>query len=362
MSSLQQYKCPCCSGSIEWNTSAQKLKCPFCDTEFEIDTLKGYQDDLNLDVSDDMTWNPEPGNEWSEEEAGAVQSYVCESCGGEIIGDKNMAATSCPYCDNSVVVPSQFRGDLRPDYVIPFKMDKEEAKAAYRNHLKGKKFLPKVFRDENHIDEIKGIYVPFWLFDARAETNARYKGTRTRLWNDAKYQYTETSFYSILRSGHLDFDHVAIDGSSKMADDMMESIEPFDFSEAVDFRTAYLAGFLADRYDVTADESIERANERIHTSAEQEIRKTIQGYDSVYPESSSVRLSDAHASYALYPVWLLNTSWRGERFTFAMNGQTGKFVGDLPVDNGAYARSFVLTALGTAAAVFAGLSAIWFMG
>ncbi len=362
MSALQQYKCPCCGGSIEWNTTSQKLKCPFCDTEFEIDALQGYQDDLSLDGEDDMTWNPEPGNQWSEEEASGVQSFVCQSCGGEILGDRNMAATSCPYCNNSVVVPSQFRGDLRPDYVIPFKKSKEEAKAAYKNHLKGKKFLPRVFSDENHIDEIKGIYVPFWLFDAKAEAHARYKGTRVRSWMDAKYHYTETSVYSISRGGFLDFDHVAIDGSSKMADDMMESIEPFDFTEAMDFRTTYLAGYMADRYDVTADESIQRANDRIHRTTEQEFMSTVQGYDTVMPETSSVRLRDAQASYALYPVWLLNTTWKGERYTFAMNGQTGKFVGDLPVDNGAFTRSFIYTALGTAAAVMAGLSALWFMG
>ena len=361
MSALQQFKCPCCGGSIEWNSAAQKLKCPFCDTVFEIDTLQGYAEDLSQDTSDDMTWNPEPGDTWSDDEASQVQLYVCQSCGGEIIGDRNMAATSCPYCNNAVVVPSQFGGDLRPDFVIPFKKDKEDAKAAYKNHLRGKKFLPKVFTSQNHIDEIKGIYVPFWLFDAKAEANARYKGTRLRAWTDGNYQYTETSFYSISRAGFLDFDHVAIDGSSKMADELMESIEPFDFNDAVDFRTAYLAGYLADRYDVTAEESIARANSRIKRTTEQEFIKTIQGYDSIIPEAGSVRLRNATANYALYPVWILNTTWQDQRYTFAMNGQTGKFVGDLPVDNGAYTRSVVGTAVGVAAAVMGILSLLWFM-
>lgn len=362
MNTLKEYKCPCCSGSIEWNSSAQKMKCPFCDTEFDLETLQGFDQDIQLDGQDDMTWNPEPGNEWPEEEASGMRVFVCQSCGGEILGDSQTAATSCPYCGNAVTVPSQFRGDLRPDFVIPFKKSKEDAKAALREHLKGKKFLPKVFTDENHIDEIKGIYVPFWLFDATAEAHARYKGSKVRTWSDRNFQYTETSVYSVSRGGFLDFDHVAIDGSSKMADDLMESIEPFDFNEAVDFQTAYLAGYLADRYDVKAEESIDRANTRIKETTSQEFKKTVQGYSSVIPESESVRLVDARASYALYPVWLLNTSWQGERYTFAMNGQTGKFVGDLPVDNGAYIRSTILTALGIGAAVFAALSGLWFMG
>ncbi|MBP3815348.1 MAG: hypothetical protein J6H21_00610 [Firmicutes bacterium] len=358
MPALQEYKCPCCGGSIEWNSTVQQLKCPFCDTEFDLETLKGYDEDIKQDGQDDMTWNPEPGDTWSDDEASQVQLFVCKSCGGEIIGDKNMGATSCPYCNNAVVVPSQFSGDLRPDFVIPFKKNKEEAKAALKNHLRRKRFLPKVFTDENHIDEIKGIYVPFWLFDAKAEAHARYKASNVRVWSDRDYQYTETTFYSVSRAGYLDFDHVAIDGSSKMADDLMESIEPFDFSEAVDFRTAYLAGFLADRYDVTAEQSIERANSRIRKTTEEEFEKTVQGYSSVVPESESVRLKEARASYALYPVWLLNTSWQGEQYTFAMNGQTGKFVGDLPVDQGAYTRSFVITALGVAAAVMGALTLI----
>ena len=361
MNALQEYKCPCCGGSIEWNSSVQQLKCPFCDTSFDLETLEGYDQDLREDGQDDLTWNPEPGDNWSDDEASQVQLFVCQSCGGEIIGDMNMAATSCPYCGNAVVVPSQFKGDLRPDYVIPFRTTKEDAKEALRRHYKGKSFLPKVFTDENHIDEVKGIYVPFWLFDAQAEAHARYKATRVRSWSDRNYHYTETNYYSVSRAGYLTFDHVAIDGSSKMADDLMESIEPFDFNEAVDFKTAYLAGFLADRYDVTAEESIERANSRIKNTTEQEFRKTVQGYDSVMPESGSVRLRNAEASYALYPVWLLNTSWQGEQYTFAMNGQTGKFVGDLPVDNGSYVKSLILTAVGVAAAVMGGLSLLWMM-
>ena len=99
------------------------------------------------------------------------------------------------------------------------------------------------------------------------------------------------------------------------------------FSEGVDFQTAYLAGYLADKYDVDAAQSMERANERIKKSAEQNFRQTVQGYASVIPEAMSVQLQNGKAKYALYPVWLLNTTWEGKQYTFAMNGQTGKMVG-----------------------------------
>ena len=165
----------------------------------------------------------------------------------------------------------------------------------------------------------------------------RYRTTRMRAWSDSEYDYTETSHFLVSRSGSIGFEHVPVDGSLKMADDLMESIEPFDFSEAVDFQTAYLAGYLADKYDVDAEQSVERANERVKRSTEEAFASTVHGYDTVMTDSSHIRLYNGKAKYALYPVWLLNTTWNGNKYTFAMNGQTGKFVGDLPVDKAAAA-------------------------
>ena len=336
MANLQEFKCPCCGGAVEFNSKLQKMKCPYCDTEYDMETVKEVMNEETEEASDQMEWNTAAGSAWQNGEAGDLVSYICKSCGGEIVCDRTTAATACPYCDNPVVMQEHFAGMLRPDCVIPFKLDKKAAKEAYQNHLKGKVLLPGAFKDKNHIDEIKGVYVPFWLFDAEAEAKVRYRATRVRTWSDSNYEYTETRYYRVLREGNLGFEHVPVDGSTKMADDLMESIEPFDFSEAVDFQTAYLSGFLADRYDVDAEQSIERANERIKKSTESAFADTVHGYSSVIPESSSVHLSEGKSKYALYPVWLLNTTYQNEKYTFAMNGQTGKFVGNLPVDKKKY--------------------------
>ena len=351
MAVLQEYKCPCCGGAITFDSTLQKMKCPYCDTEFEMETLVSYDDALNTAQSDQMHWETEAGSDWQAGESENLRVYVCKSCGGEIVTDETTGASSCPYCDNPIVMMGQFAGELKPDFVIPFKLDKKAAVAALNRHYGGKKLLPKVFKDQNHIEEVKGIYVPVWLFDADAHAQIRYKGTKTRTWSDSRYNYTEVSHYLISRSGSLGFERVPVDGSSKMDDTLMESIEPFRFSDAVDFQTAYLAGFLADKYDVDAETSIERANARIKKSTEDAFAKTVNGYDSVVPENTSVQLENGHAKYALYPVWLLNTDWKGKKYTFAMNGQTGKLVGDLPLDKAAARRMHLgLTALITAAA------------
>ena len=333
MAGVKEYKCPSCGGVLEFDSTLQKMKCPYCGTEVEVEALEAYDAHLNDETPDDMTWDNVQGSSWGEEETAGLRTYICESCGGEIMTDESTAASSCPFCGNPVVMMNQFSGQLKPDYVIPFKLDKEAAKEAYRKHLKGKILLPKSFHDENHIDEIKGVYVPFWLFGAHADASFRYNGTKKAVWDDGDYIYTRTSYYSIFRKGELRFEHVPVDGSTKMADDLMESIEPFDFSEAVDFRTAYLSGYFADRYDISKDDSINRANARIRQSISDTFRSTVNGYQTLEEQDGNVRLTDRSASYALYPVWLLNTTWHDKNFTFAMNAQTGRLVGDLPTDN-----------------------------
>ena len=191
MDTMLQYKCPCCGGAIEFDSTLQKMKCPFCDTEFDVETLKAYDEAVKQDGTDAMEWDTSGGETWSEEDNMAV--YVCESCGGEVVCDSTTAATACPYCENPVVMKGKLSGDLRPDWVIPFKLDKEAAKKGMLAHLSGKPLLPKAFKSENHIDEIKGIYVPFWLFDADADGAFRYKATKVRTWSDSRYRYTETS-------------------------------------------------------------------------------------------------------------------------------------------------------------------------
>jgi len=165
----------------------------------------------------------------------------------------------------------------------------------------------------------------------------------------------------VRRKGGLTFAHVPVDGSRKLDDTLMESIEPFDYSRGVDFRTAYLAGYLADRYDVSSEESISRARERMKKSAEDAVLSTVMGYDSVIPESTAVHVDESKVTYALLPVWILNTSWQGKNYIFAMNGQTGRFVGDLPLDKKLKAKWFWGLTGAVTAAVFALSRLLWFL-
>ena len=357
MAEMINYKCPCCGGAIAFDSGLQKLKCPYCDTEFDLETLESYDGEVKGEPAESMTWESEPCNCW--EDDSGLQLYVCKSCGGELVADEHTAATNCPFCNNPIIMSGRVSGILKPDLVVPFKLDKKAAKEALKAHYKGKHLLPRVFMEENHIDEIKGVYVPFWLFDAAADASVRYRAAKIRTWSDSHYHYTETRHYALVREGNLGFSGVPVDGSSKIANDLMESIEPYDLSQAVDFQTAYLAGYLADKYDVSAEESFQRANERIRQATEQAFGETVLGYTGVRVESSSIRLSDQSSKYALLPVWLLNTSWNGKQYTFAMNGQTGKLVGDLPMDKSRFFTWLLGLTGAIGGAVFALSTLLW---
>ena len=329
---MLEYKCPSCGGALSFDSSIQKMKCPYCDTELDVAALKALDEVLSQPQKDEMQWQTPEGTAWEEGEQEKLSSFVCQSCGGEILCQDTTVATHCPYCDNPVVMGQRVAGQLRPDLVIPFQLDKKAAQEALKKHLSGKRLLPKVFRSENRIESIQGVYVPFWLFDATANADLHYRTTRIHVWSDSRFTYTQTSHYAVHRAGSIGFSGVPVDGSEKMENALMESIEPYDLSGAVDFQTAYLAGYLADKYDVSAQDTVPRANERIRNTTENAFRNTVLGYHTCVPVGGSVRLSDNVIRYALLPVWMLTTVYKGKKYTFAMNGQTGKFVGDLPLD------------------------------
>lgn len=337
---MQEFKCPSCGGSVEFDAGTQQMKCPYCDTEFDIEALQQKEETAGSRGADSFQWEESAGGQWAEGETEGMMVYTCQSCAGQIVGDANMGATSCPYCGNQVVMTGQFEGALRPDAVIPFKKDKKQAKEAFEQFISGKKYVPKMFKEEKYIEEIKGVYVPFWIFDADVDASISYEAEDIRVTREGDYQKTVTKHYDVLREGYMTFNSVPVDGSSKIADDLMESIEPFDITEAVDFNTAYLAGYVADKYDVDEESSVTRANDRIKTSVDTAFRGTVTRYERLEISASQIELNGGKAKYVLYPVWMLSATYRGQAYTFAMNGQTGKFTGDLPIDEGALRKYF----------------------
>jgi len=337
---ITNYQCPACTGPLHFAGESGQLECDYCETKYDvavIEQLYADKEQAAVSAGTGPNWDLSmAGIGWSDEETSHIRAYSCPSCSAEIICDDTTAATSCAYCGNPTVVPSQFTGGLKPDYVIPFKLDKNKAVAALKEYYKNKKFLPKTFESDNHIDDIKGIYVPFWLYNGETDAAMRFKATKVSRHTSGNYRITNTDHYRVTREGQVAFEKVPVDGSSKMPDAHMDAIEPFVYGDLKPFSTAYLPGFLADKYDEDAEFCTKRANERILASTERAFAATTSGYTTLTREYSKINLKKGDVKYALMPVWLLSTKWNGQNFLFAMNGQTGKLIGDLPIDKGRY--------------------------
>ena len=281
-----------------------------------------------------------------------TRTYQCVSCGAQIEVEAATAATRCPYCDNNVVLTDQVSGGLRPNGVIPFRITRKELPNVVNKFYRGKHLLPKTFLSQRKLKEVQGIYVPFWLFDCRLDGNMVMQGTRIRHYREGDYDCTETSYYLLEREGGMSFARVPVDASVKMPDDLMDSLEPFDYSDLVDFNDAYLSGYLADRFDSSPDAELPRADRRMLNSAVDVLRSTAIGYSSVTIRANGMHITDADVRYVLLPVYLLNYEYRGNTYRLAVNGQTGKVVGQLPVSKGRSLAWFLGSGAIAAAAAF----------
>lgn len=340
MANTTAYQCPACTGPLHFDSALGKLKCDYCDSVYEVSEVDQL---YNGKVEENLA----AGKKWDEDQ---ISMYNCSTCGAEIICDKTTVATSCPYCGNPTVIPGQFKNSEMPDCIIPFKLDKTAAVQALKKHYKGKIFLPEVFKEENHIEEIKGVYVPFWLFDGHCTADITYTAQRIHVRRSGNQEITRIDHYVIQRKAFVPYSLVPVDASKKMDNAEMDSIEPYDYRDLKPFTISYLPGYFAESYDETVAECEARVRGRVETSAVDAARSDVHGYTSLNTLHKNVNVKHSKIRYAFLPVWILNTKWKDKNFQFAMNGQTGKLVGNLPVDKGKFCKYFFSIA-GIAAAV-----------
>lgn len=328
MSDTIEHKCPNCGATVTFDAGTQKVVCEYCGCSYDPAEFIPSGGDVRPDA-DSIELPMNGGEEWSEDDD--VREYCCNSCGGEIYTESTTSATICPFCGSTVILRGRLTGSLMPDKVIPFKLSKEQALNEMHSFIGKKRFVQKGFVNLSELEESKGVYVPYWIYDLELDVDLEYTAMKQRTLIPGKNgDVVEQRFFRIRKKGSISFDRVPADGSSKMPDDLMESLEPFDSEEAVDFRTAYLSGYVADKYDIAQEDVAPRIRERVCEEVDDRFRGTITGYDEITMNGSSIDAKRSGVDYVLYPVWFFNLRWNEEKFTFAVNGQTGKVAGDLP--------------------------------
>lgn len=313
------HKCPNCNANLKYEPKSKGWNCDYCGSKY---TLKDLEKNTEKFKEAAVKKKVVKDNE-------EMDIYNCSDCGAQIIADKNTAATFCVYCKNTAILKERLTDEFSPSRIIPFFNTKEEAIEAFKSIGKKKWLMPSEFSSPKNIDEISGVYIPFWLYSCKLEGKYTGKGSKVTTWSTADYIYIKTDIYNFERGGEVDFQNIPIDASVRFNDAVMNSIEPFEYKDLTDFNYSYLSGFLAVKYDVESSEAKKISLERAKKTTEEEILKN-NAYSSYTLESSDNRVIEENVEYVLLPVWMLNIKHHEKFYTFAMNGQTGKMIGDIP--------------------------------
>jgi len=325
------YKCPSCGAPLIYQGDEQALKCNNCGNTFEGETVRKVAEIDHDDAqAPDAKWDMQEKS-FTQDEAARTKTYSCSSCGAQLMTDATTVATNCAFCGSPSIIPAQFIPGTRPDIIIPFKVQKSEAESKFYTYFKGKKMIPNLFlKEKNRIEEIRQLYVPYWLFTCRADGRMTFDATRVSAMRQGQYMITRTRHFLVRRAGTLDFKDLPIDASKQVNNDITETLEPFEPSASIPFSPETLSGSMADRADVSPDTCKERANQRISNTISAALRATMQGYNAVITRSSSIKVNDGSSYPALYPIWIITTKKEDRLYTFAINGQTGELTCNIP--------------------------------
>ncbi len=312
------YKCPNCGGELLFDPETQKFKCEYCLSYFDQKEVE----------SPDLSTEKQSSTEHVEE----ALVYHCPSCGAEIVTDSTTAATFCFYCHNPVILSGRLDGSMKPDLVIPFVLDREEAVRRFSDWIRKKWFVPKAFFSKDQIEKVSGIYFPYWLYECHAKGSLEAIGNTVRTWRSGNYRYTEHSFFKVRRAGDLYFHNLMKKALRKTDAALCEGILPFEIEKTVPFSMTFLSGFHADKRDIEIQELSDEIAGEIQQYARQMLQESAQGYASLSGENYDIKIVCDRVQYVLVPVWILTYPKNGKTYYYAMNGQTGKVCGVLPIN------------------------------
>ena len=338
----KKYSCKNCGAELFFDPKSGKLHCEYCGSDFdpseygfeegeegaEDATIPQFSEEDGSGVSADTTEAPTDDSVSLDD----LVVYKCPNCGAEVITSKKTVATTCVYCGRAITLTGNVSGEFKPDYVLPFKKERKEVEEAYRKLCKQSFLTPRYFLRDSTIEKIKGMYVPYWLYTFNGDANITVRAENVHVFMSGDDEVTETSRYRIEEEGQAHFDRIPADGMKEMDNAMMDSIEPFDFSSLEKFNPAYLAGFYTQQWDESAAENEPRAKERAKKSLTDAVMSQTGTYTTRTIESESYRWWDQKVEQTMIPVWMLYTEYKGKKYVFGMNGQSGKMMGRLPKD------------------------------
>lgn len=337
--SLHTYKCPSCGAPLKWEPSAGRIACDYCNGSFSVEEVENFNQELQAKEEAAVAAETGPDKaslgESDQKALGQDQlkTYVCNSCGAELVTDASTSATFCYYCHSPLLLVDRLSGKFKPDRVIPFQISKEKAQETFRAWASQKKYAPRGFSSESQLEKMTGVYLPVWL--ARVKNSLDFQGQgRVTKRLDSQRESIET--YDISRQGDLALDNLlqtAFSSGDKIKPEAFESIANFRWEDSVPFSPAYLSGYYAELWSVSPEEAGQDATQRSKDLAHNELMAALHAqYDSFNLARDAVAAKLDHLDYVLAPAWALTFKFGQDTYLYVMNGQTGQIYGEVPLD------------------------------
>lgn len=335
VAALEKYECPACGAQAEWEPATQKLRCPFCGTEspYHVDRDQGKV--IELDLVRALRELPDEERGWQTER----RSVQCQSCRAVMVFDPARVGQNCEFCGSPALVDYQeIKAPIRPQGVLPFRIDASSVRDAMRKWWKSRWFAPGRLAFAALVDTIRSLYIPYWTFDAQAHcpwtAEAGHYYYVTVPGRDAKGRPVMRQERRIRwepGSGVVDtfFDDEAVPGTQGLPLDLLKQVEPFPTAEVVKYDTAFLSGHVVEHYQVVlldaAQKSIEQMQSRLTALCAQQIPGDTYRNLQIAPEYSGRTFK-----HVLVPIWLLSYNYGGKAYQVIVNGYTGTIAGRRP--------------------------------
>lgn len=322
-------KCPQCGATMDYDPSTGGLYCPYCDYREEIKAA----DASGNEKAEELDFNTAEftGNcDWG----AAKKTVTCKSCGAVSVYDALEVASECPYCGSNQVMEANDVKTLAPNGVVPFAVTAKTAGEKFTTWLKKKWFAPKEAKMSAKAEAFKGIYLPYWTFDADTSSNYTAEYGIDRKVKSGDEEKTVTDWHRT--SGHYNhfIDDELVEATGNQNVSILKQIAPYDTNSSKAYKPEYLAGFAAERYSIGLKEAWEKAKASIRSKLNSLISSKItddHNADHVRNLIVTTNYSNITYKYVMLPVWMSSFTYKGKVYQFAVNGQSGKVGGKYPV-------------------------------
>ncbi len=331
----EKHACPACGAQAEWNPAKQKLVCPFCGSESPYEIRKDTTAIQEIDLVKTLREMPDELRGWDTER----RSVQCQSCKAVMVFDPAKVGQNCEFCGSPALVDyAELKSPIRPQSLLPFRVTQDQIRDGLRRWYASKWFAPGALKKKALVDEIKGLYIPYWTFDAQvhcrweAEAGYYYYVTESYTDNQGKSQTRQVRQVRWEpASGEIDhfFDDEPVPATKGVNLSLLRGVEPFPTTELVPYDTAFLSGFVVEHYQVVLVDAAKQSRDQMNASltalCAQQVPGDTQRNLEIHPDYSGLTFK-----HILVPVWLVTYLYGVKVYQVVANGCTGVIAGQYP--------------------------------